>query len=605
MNGATVLTKFTADTKDADSKTNSLESKIKGLTGSIVKSEIVTKALASAWNMVTSSMDGAIKRVDTLNNFPKVMSNLGIGAEESQEAIDLLSDKLTGLPTSLNDAASSVQRFTSKNGDVKESSEMFLALNNAILAGGAPALQQASALEQISQAYAKGKPDMMEWRTMMAAMPAQLNQVAQAMGLVGSSELGEALRDGTISMDEFMQQIMKLNKEGTGEFLSFEEQAKNSTGGIQTAITTMKTAVTRGLGNLINTVNDSLETFGGIGGVLGNVGKGMESLIGGIGSTLATILPQVIPMVSQVFTTLGNTMQSIMPTLTNIMNQILPVITDLINMLLPPIMEIVNQVLPLIVNLLPPIVSLLKPIVAILKPIIDVLMAIITPLLEILNAILPPLIDIISVQLGNTLDIIGQGLTATANILTSVFGAAWEGLKPVINNVKGILEGITNFIKGVFTGNWKQAWNGVTSIFSNVFGGIVNLAKAPLNGAIDLINRFLSKLNGIKIPDWVPGVGGKSFNIGKIPKLNVGTNYVPEDTLAIIHEGEAVIPKEFNPYAGNISPTTLGNMAAGAGSNITVNVEANFEMDPLGQVVKNIKTFSGGAKNDYNYGFGG
>ena len=91
-----------------------------------------------------------------------------------------MSDKLSGLPTTLDQGASAVQRFTSANGDVEKSTDLFLALNNAILAGGASTEIQATALEQMSQAYAKGKPDMMEWRSLMTAMPAQLKQVADA-----------------------------------------------------------------------------------------------------------------------------------------------------------------------------------------------------------------------------------------------------------------------------------------------------------------------------------------------------------------------------------------------------------------------------------------
>ena len=70
------------------------------------------------------------------------------------------------------------------NGDIERSTDMFLAVNNAILAGNAPMENQAAALEQITQAYSKGKPDMMEWRTLMTAMPGQLKQVAKAMGYV-------------------------------------------------------------------------------------------------------------------------------------------------------------------------------------------------------------------------------------------------------------------------------------------------------------------------------------------------------------------------------------------------------------------------------------
>ena len=141
----------------------------------------ITKIISSAFNIINNSLDGAISRIDTLNNFPKVMSNLEIGAEESSKAINKLSDGLKGLPTTLDSGALAVQRFTSKNGDVNKSVDLFLALNDAILAGGASTEMQSSAIEQISQSYAKGKPDMMEWRTLQTAMPAQIKQIAKAM----------------------------------------------------------------------------------------------------------------------------------------------------------------------------------------------------------------------------------------------------------------------------------------------------------------------------------------------------------------------------------------------------------------------------------------
>ena len=207
--------------------------------------------------VVIDNLDDAIDRLDTLNNFTKVMSNLGISSEDSQSALNRLSDGLKGLPTTLDDAALAVQRFTSSNGNVKASTEIFLALNNAILAGGASAQIQSSALEQLSQAYAKGKPDMMEWRTAMTAMPAQLKQIALAMGYVDANQLGEALRSGKVSMNQFMLKITELNKAGVNGFKSFEEQAKNATGGVGTSITGVKTALTRGLTEIMNAIGQS------------------------------------------------------------------------------------------------------------------------------------------------------------------------------------------------------------------------------------------------------------------------------------------------------------------------------------------------------------
>ena len=223
----------------------------------ILGTSVMTNVVGKVMNAVGNSLSGAISRVDVLNNFPNVMSNLGISSKDAGESIDYLSEKLIGLPTTLDEGTSAVQRLTSANGNVKASTEMFLAMNNAILAGGASAQLQSAAIEQLSQAYAKGKPDMQDWRTMIQAMPAQLTQAAKAMGYIDANALGEALRSGSVSMNEFMATLVKLNKEGIDGFASFEEQAKDGTQGIATSIKNLKTSIVRAVAEVLQTIGQA------------------------------------------------------------------------------------------------------------------------------------------------------------------------------------------------------------------------------------------------------------------------------------------------------------------------------------------------------------
>ena len=102
----------------------------------------------------------------------------------------------------------------------------------------------------------------------------------------------------------------------------------------------------------------------------------------------------------------------------------------------------------------------------------------------------------------------------------------------------------------------------------------------------------------------MPGIGGKHTNFDHIDRLATGTNYVPQDMLAVIHEGEAVVPKKFNPYANGINTNSIANMGT-LSPIINITINNDMEMDTLGQIVNKVKTYSGGAKNDYNYGMGG
>ena len=218
-----------------------------------VVSAVTQKAMAA----IAASTGDAIKRFDTLKNFPRVMQNLGISTKDSQDSIDYLSKKLEGLPTTLDAATTAVQRLTATNGNLRASTAIYLALNNAILAGGADAQLQASAMEQLQQAYAKGKPELQDWKTLMQAMPAQLKQIANAMGYVDSSQLYNALQNGKASMDDFMRAVVKLNKEGINGLGSFEQQAAGATGGVATSFMNMQNAIVRGITACMNAIGQS------------------------------------------------------------------------------------------------------------------------------------------------------------------------------------------------------------------------------------------------------------------------------------------------------------------------------------------------------------
>ncbi len=246
------------------------------------------KGVDMAMNKITGSISGAVSRIDTLNNFPKVMSNMNIGAKDAEQAINKVSEGIKGLPTSLDEGAAAVQRFTSKNEDVNKSADIFLALNDALVAGGQSGEIQASAMEQISQAYSKGKPDMVEWKSLAMAMPAQIKQIAKAMDFDNEDALGEALRSGELSMDEFMAKIVELDQKGGAGFKSFSEQARNAAGGLQTGWKNLELAIQCGVAGIITSIDTMFKKIGqgGIGDVLSNIGTSFEKALSYVGSTI-------------------------------------------------------------------------------------------------------------------------------------------------------------------------------------------------------------------------------------------------------------------------------------------------------------------------------
>ena len=152
--------------------------------------------------------------------------------------------------------------------------------------------------------------------------------------------------------------------------------------------------------------------------------------------------------------------------------------------------------------------------------------------------------DVLQPTIKNLSETFGPVLEAVFVKAGQTFAGFFNTFSTIIQYLTGILKGLIQFITGVFTGDWQKAWEGIKTIFGNVFQGLKSLFKAPINWIISKLNNFISGINQIKIPDWVPGVGGKGISIPQIPQLANG-GIVDSATLAMIGEGrsaEAVIP---------------------------------------------------------------
>lgn len=162
------------------------------------------------------------------------------------------------------------------------------------------------------------------------------------------------------------------------------------------------------------------------------------------------------------------------------------------------------------------------------------------------------------------------------NFYVSIFKKIWNGVKWVIDKIKSGFSYMADKVKSIF--------NGIKDTISSIMNKVIGVVKTPINWAISGLNTLIGGINKI------PGV-----NIPKIPALATGTNYIQREGLAYLHEGEAVVPKKYNPAIG------------GYGNNYQPNITiiADMDVNKFGKAfVRDIKTFSGGAKNAYNYGGG-
>lgn len=253
---------------------------------------ITSNVFSKVASVVTSSLGSAVDRADQMNNFPKVMKNLGYSATDAAASIKKISDALDGLPTTSSAMTGMVQQLAPLTSNLDEATDIALAFNNAMLAGGASTMEQENALTQYTQMLSAGKVDMQAWRSIQAAMPGQLNQVAEAMLGAGknSNDLYEAMKNGSISFDDFNKKVIELNQNGFGKYASFAQQAKDATQGIGTAMENVKNRVAKAVQKVIDAV--------GVENIAGAINR-FSSQFGKVGDAAAGMVTDVKKKLSE------------------------------------------------------------------------------------------------------------------------------------------------------------------------------------------------------------------------------------------------------------------------------------------------------------------
>ena len=261
----------------------------------------ITQAVTAGINAMKNSMGSAVSRMDTLNNASRVFKNMGFAAGDTSKMMDKLQDSIKGLPTPLDEAVKGVQMIASSTGDIGKSQEIWSALNDSILGFGGSTADVNNAVLQLSQAFSNGKIDGMTWISMMnSQMGPVLSAIAKQMGLT-TGQLKDGLASGKISVQQFQDALIELDKNGGGGLASLHQIALTATGGISTSMQNAKTSVVRGLTEMLK----GFDTF-----AQSVTGLSLSQIIAQIGTAVEGVLDKVaanIPKAAGYFKNLGLT----------------------------------------------------------------------------------------------------------------------------------------------------------------------------------------------------------------------------------------------------------------------------------------------------------
>ena len=309
-----------------------------------------------------------------------------------------------------------------------------------------------------------------------------------------------------------------------------------------------------------------MELFGGLSGAVEAALPFLMNLVQTALPPLITIFTEIVtnllpPLISLFSDIIGAVLPPFMELLTGIIQTLLPPLMDLlgviISQILPPFIElfnnVINAVLPPLMELLALIIdTLLPPLIELFTKIIDAVMPVLIELFDqFTKTILPPLMELIEEVVKVILPPLLDLFTDLAETVLPLVMTIFKAMQPVIESAMKIISSVITTVLALIKGDWEGVWSGIESIVGNtldfienllngwkeilggIFEGIANLVlgiwdgmvngiKGGINWIIKGINAFISGINTMKIPDWVPGVGGLAMNLPTIPLLANG-----------------------------------------------------------------------------------
>jgi hypothetical protein len=576
MNNAEVLVKFKGDTKDLDTKTKNSQSALKGF------AKTIGAGLGTAVGVATSAlvtMGVAISNltkqsVEAYSQFEQLEGGLesmfGAGSEkmlqimkDSEDAYKTLTMSQNEYLTAFESAFPLVNSGLSKNANAIEYTNKVLQLSSDLFNtyGGSIEYYQ----NAINWALKGSFVYLDNLNIGIKGTQEGFIEAANASGILGRNVKNVK----ELTNDEIINVIQHYAEEyGVWGRTSLEASD-----------------------TIIGSLNQVKATWNNFILGLSKKESDLDGLIDNLINSAITFGDNIVPVIIRAVEGIANAL----PLLATKIGDLLP---DLIGKLLPPLVQAVVNLTRSLVQNLPQIIKILfdaivqisieatKMLPEILNAILVATLVIIEGLANVLPDLLPIVVEailgIIPVLIENIPLFIKVGMELLVGLIVGIVKAIPQLLKTLtVDVVSAIIDTISKLPKTM------------SGMGSDIILGLWKGIKDKANWVVNQIKSLGSSV--IKAAKKIFGIASPSKVFAEIGQYNVlGLEKGMEDMQPQLQH---TLDTMFD-----LQPNISGSMSNTLSPNLNVVVNNNMELDPLGQVVNKIKTFSGGAKNDYNWG---
>jgi len=594
-NGGDILYHFKGDTSDLDKKTNDMGKNLKTTLNSIgnamtVGVTIPLTAIATAGVKYNAELESYTANLTTL---------LGGNKKQAEELLNTLKEtakttpyetsnlvKATQTMMSFGISADNAKKYLNQIGDISMgNSEKLAGLTLAFSqVQSAGKLTGQDLLQMINQGFNPLNIISKETGESMADLKQRMSE-----GGVSAEEVAHAFEIATSKGGLFYKGMEKGAQTTEGKISTLKDSFKEATGSLTTALLPALTSIVEALTKVADWFNnlsdEGKKTILIIGGIVASIGPlikiglGIAKIVSAF-KTFVTVIKS-LQMVTKLMTIAQTALNVVMA-----MNPIMLIIMAVIALIAVIVLlykkcewfrNLVNGVFNFIKLGITQLIAVLKPIV---QTIVSIVQQVLTALKPIIDFIKMLVINYIKFYINMTIAII-KGIITVIQSVINFARSIPEKVRNFVSKIVSFFRELPSNMLNVGKNMMMGLWNGIAGLKNWVINKVKNMGKAILKG--------LKNVLGIHSPSTEFAMIGKFSVLGYTEQLDKMKNQLQEQ-----------VQDTFG-----ISPSLTGAMNTHYSPNVVVNNNVSMETDPLGQTVSRIKTFSGGAKNDYNYGMGG
>lgn len=281
----------------AKSATSSFGSIARGA-ASIVGAIGVTKALSSAFNTVRNSVGDAMDRIDTMEQFERVMGVMVDDTDKVTATMDRLNDMLEGTSMRTDVMSKGIQNFVTRGIEIETATDYMEAFGNAVsFYGDGSSESFDSVTDALQNMIATGKVDMQQMNRITASGIPAMEIYADAVG-TNTDEVSQMLSSGAVDAEEFVSVVSEAMMEGTDKFPEISTAMQDAGSSWKSVMDNIGAFASQGMTKVVTAIDDALENNGlpDMRGMLTNFGETLGEVIGSAADYVPTLTGYLVGM---------------------------------------------------------------------------------------------------------------------------------------------------------------------------------------------------------------------------------------------------------------------------------------------------------------------